>query len=97
MNFSVQTISERKYETQTEECKAAKHGCPEHIYDTLSSFSNQDEGGVIVFGIDEKKGFEMCGVYDVKDLQLRLQNMCEMMSPAVRAFFTATNIDGKVF
>lgn len=91
----VKTISKRKFETQTEECKAAKNGCPDYIYDTLSSFSNQDEGGIIIFGIDEKQNFSICGVYDVKDLQLKLQNKCETMSPAVRAFFTAVNIDGK--
>ncbi len=93
----INNISNRKYETQTEECKAARGGHPEHIYDTLSSFSNQDEGGIIVFGIDEKNNFELCGVYDVKDLQLQLQNKCEAMSPSVRAFFTAVNIDGKDF
>ena len=93
----IKNVSERKYESQTEECKAAKHGCPEHMYDTLSSFSNQDEGGVILFGIDEKNDFEMCGVYDIKDLQLQLQHQCEVMSPAVRAFFTPVNIDGKDF
>lgn len=93
----IKNISNRKYETQIEEFKAAKGGCPEHIYDTLSSFSNQDNGGVIIFGIDEKNNFEACGVYDVKDLQLQLQNKCEMMSPVVRAFFTVVTIDGKDF
>lgn len=93
----INNISNRKYETQTEECKAARGGCPEHLYDTFSSFSNQDEGGVIVFGIDEKNNFEKCGVYDIKDLQLQLQNKCDVMSPPVRAFFTAVNLEGKDF
>lgn len=88
-------ISSRKYESQTEECKAARKGCPEHLYDTLSSFSNQDQGGVIIFGIDEKKDYELCGVYDISDLQLQLKNQCENMSPAVRAFFTTVTIDEK--
>lgn len=90
-------IAKRKYETQTEECKAARKGCPEHLYDTLSSFSNQDEGGVIVFGIDEKNNYELCGVYDVGDLQLQLKNQCANMEPPVRAFFTAVSIDDKNF
>lgn len=34
-----------KTETQTLELKAAAQGCPARLYDTLSSFSNQDEGG----------------------------------------------------
>ena len=31
-----------KAETQTLEVKAAHEGCPKKLYDTLSSFSNQD-------------------------------------------------------
>lgn len=91
------TVAKRKYESQTEECKAARKGCPERIYDTLSSFSNQDQGGIILFGIDEKNDYELCGVYDVQDLQVQLKNQCENMEPAVRAFFTAVEIDGKAF
>lgn len=34
--------------------------------------SNQDEGGVIVFGIDEKKDFEIVGVYDAQDIQKKV-------------------------
>ena len=90
-------ISNRKYESQTEECKAARKGCPEHLYDTLSSFSNQNEGGIILFGIDEKDDYRLCGVYDVSDLQLKLKNQCESLSPAVRPFFTAVSFDGKDF
>ena len=47
-------ICSRKAESQTVEVKAAHRGCPEKLRDTLSSFSNQDSGGVIVFGLDEK-------------------------------------------
>lgn len=93
----IKEISKRKYESQTEECKAARKGCPERLYDTLSSFSNQDEGGIIVFGIDEKNDYKMCGVYDINDLQAQLKNQCENMSPVVRAFFTAVSIDDKDF
>lgn len=93
----IREISKRKYETQTEECKAARKGCPEHLYDTLSSFSNQDEGGVIIFGIDEKNDYELCGVYDIADLQLQLQNQCANMQPVVRAFFTPITINDKDF
>ena len=44
-----------KAETQTLELKAAAQGCPSRLYDTLSSFSNQDEGGILLFGIDEQR------------------------------------------
>ena len=33
-------------ESQTVELKSAHNGCPKRLYDTLSSFSNQDSGGV---------------------------------------------------
>ena len=93
----IKQISERKYESQTEKCKAAKKGCPQHLYDTLSAFSNQNAGGIILFGIDEKKNYELCGVYDIDDLQLLLKNQCETLSPAVRPFFTPVQIDNKDF
>ena len=93
----IQEVSKRKYESQTEECKAARKGCPEKLYDTLSSFSNQDEGGVILFGIDEKSDYELCGVYDIADLQAKLQSQCENLVPPVRAFFTAVEFKGKAF
>ena len=66
----VKRICKQKYEEQTIEVKAAQGGCP-RLYDTLSSFSNQNTGGVIVFGLDEKQGFAPVGVYDVQDLQHR--------------------------
>ena len=59
----VAKIKHLQCEMQTVELKATNKGCPTRLYDTLSSFANQDEGGVIVFGIDERKGFEVVGVY----------------------------------
>ena len=37
-----ETICRIKSETQTVEVKAAHRACPKRLYDTLSSFSNQD-------------------------------------------------------
>ena len=42
-------IQHQKCEGQTLEVKSAHQGCPERLYDTFSAFSNQDDGGVIVF------------------------------------------------
>ena len=47
-------IQKTKCETQTLELKSAKNGYPKRLYDSLSSFSNQENGGVIVLGVDEK-------------------------------------------
>ena len=34
-----------KSESNILEIKSAKQGCPHRLYDSLSNFSNQDEGG----------------------------------------------------
>ena len=65
----VRTIRLRKCEGQTIEVKKAFSDCPGSLYDTLSSFSNQSQGGIIVFGLDEDDGFAVKGVYDAQDLQ----------------------------
>jgi len=88
--------SKNKYETQTLEVKSAKVDCPKRLYDTLSSFSNQDSGGIILFGIDEEKNFNIVGVYDAHDLQKRISEQCEQMDPVCRPLFTIAEIEGKI-
>lgn len=84
-------------ESQTLECKAAAQGCPNRLYDTLSSFSNQDDGGILLFGIDEQNGFALAGVYDPQDLMKRVTEQCQQMTPVVRPVFTSLLLDGKSF
>lgn len=91
----VSDIRKRKAETQTIELKTAEKGCPTRLFNTLSSFSNQDSGGILIFGISEKAGYEVIGVYDAQDLQKKVTEQCNQMEPAVRALFTVCNIDGK--
>lgn len=92
----VADIQTKKSESQNIEVKAAEKGCPTRLFDTLSSFSNQDEGGVIVFGLDEREDFEIKGVYDAQDLQKKVTEQCKQMEPSVRALFTICEFDGKV-
>ncbi len=77
-------IQQRKCEEQTLEVKAANKGCPERLYDTFSAFANQNEGGTLVFGLDEKQDFAKVGVYDAQDLQKKLMEVGESMTPIVR-------------
>ena len=56
------TIMQKKAESQYIEVKSAHEGCPKKLYDTLSSFSNQDRGGILIFGLDERQNFEPVGV-----------------------------------
>ena len=88
--------SKNKYETQILEVKSAKMGYPKRLYDTLSSFSNQDNGGTILFGLDEENDFAIVGVYNAHDLQKHIVEQCEQMQPICRPLFTVAEIDGKV-
>lgn len=91
----VLNIKKMKTESQTIELKAATKGCPTRLFDTLSSFSNQDSGGIIIFGVDENDNYAVKGVYDAQDLQKRVTEQCKQMEPSVRALFTLCEIDGK--
>ena len=90
----VNTTIRQKAESQTVEVKAAHVDCPKRLYDTLSSFSNQDSGGVLLFGLDEKQNFKVVGVYDLQDLQKKVTEQCNQMEPQVRAVFTIAEVDG---
>ena len=91
----VEDIQNNKSETQTIELKAARKGCPTRLFDTLSSFSNQDDGGIVIFGIDEEDNYSVCGVYDAQDLQKKVTEQCKQMEPVVRALFTVCDYKGK--
>lgn len=91
------TIQKMRCETQTLELKSAEYGCPKRLYDTLSSFSNQDDGGMIVFGIDEEKNYKETGVYDAQDIQKKINEQCLQMTPVVRPLITVVEKDGKKF
>jgi len=86
-----------KAESQTLEIKAAALGCPKKLYDTLSSFSNQDDGGILLFGVDESRDFAEVGVYDAQNLITHVTEQCSQMSPLVRPIFTEIELDGKAF
>ena len=92
----VEEIHRKKTESQNIEVKAAEKDCPTRLFDTLSSFSNQDEGGIIIFGLDERESFCIKGVYDAQDLQKKVTEQCKQMEPTVRALFTICEIDGKM-
>jgi ATP-dependent DNA helicase RecG len=70
-------------------------GAPGRLYDTMSSFSNQDDGGIIVFGLSEDKAFDVVGVYNAQDLQKKVGEQCMEMEPPIRALFTVCEISGR--
>ncbi len=95
LNLLIEQILEKKCELQHIELKKAWKGTPEKLYDTLSSFSNQYGGGTIIFGIDEKDGYKVTGVYDAQDIQVKVTQQALQMEPIVRPIFTVTDYAGK--
>ncbi|MGN0441554.1 MAG: ATP-binding protein [Acutalibacteraceae bacterium] len=90
----IEDIQLKKAESNYIEVKSAQNGCPK-IFDTLSSFSNQQNGGTIIFGVDENEDFNVCGVYDAADLQKKIMEQSLQMEPVVRPLCTVAVVDGK--
>ena len=90
----IEDIQLKKTESNYIEVKSARNGCPK-IFDTLSSFSNQQNGGTIIFGVDENDDYNVCGVYDAADLQKKIMEQSLKMEPVVRPLCTVAVIDGK--
>ena len=97
LNELIKKIITTKAEFQTVEIKKALDGTPAKLYDTLSSFSNQDDGGIIVFGIDEQEDYSECGIYDSQDIQKRIVEQCKQMNPVVRPLLSVVEKDNKSF
>ena len=91
----ISKIQSAQAEFQTTEVKRAQNAAPDKLYDTLSSFSNQNDGGVIVFGLYENEGFAVTGVSDVQELQKKVMEQCNQMEPPMRALFTVAEVDDK--
>ena len=87
-------VQAQQAEAQTVEVKAAHRGCPSKLRDTLSSFSNRNSGGILLFGLDENEHFAAVGVYNLQDLQKKVTEQCNQMQPLVRALFTTAEYEG---
>jgi len=91
----IQKVLTEKKEAQTLELKTAAGGCPVKLFDSISAFANQDDGGIFLFGIDEDAGWKICGVYDAQDLQKKINEQCKQMLPVIRPVFSSVLIEGK--
>lgn len=92
----VNDVIDKGCKMQNIELKAAQKGYPKKLYDTLSGFSNQQNGGILIFGIDQDNDFNICGVYDPQDLQVKVTEQANQMSPIVRPLFSVAKINDKV-
>jgi len=91
----VELAVQQRCETKHTEFKKALGGTTKRLFNTLSSFANQKGGGVIIFGIDQDYDFDICGVYDPQDVQVKVTEQANQMEPVVRPLFTVARISGK--
>jgi len=78
------------------EVKSARGGTPQRLYEPLSAFANRTGGGVILFGLDESRNFEIVGVGNAHRLQEEIGHLATAdMEPALRPEFTVEEIEGK--
>jgi len=84
----VKQVQDGQVDRQRLEILPARRGCPTHLYDTLSAFSNQDSGGIILFGLESDNDFGGVGVYDAEDLRKKVIEQCQQMEPVVEPLFT---------
>ncbi|MBQ8293330.1 MAG: putative DNA binding domain-containing protein [Bacilli bacterium] len=91
----IEDIISLKTETNNIEFKKSKDGIPENLYDTFSSFSNTS-GGIIIFGVDEKNNYEICGISNPDILQKKIAEQSLMMEPKIRPIITICEYQGKI-
>lgn len=84
-----------KIEKRKVELKSTYTEFPKQIYDTISAFSNQDSGGIILFGVTDGPLAEVVGVYDADDVEKKIVENCQQMEPTVHPVLTSCTIEGK--
>ncbi|WEV72553.1 ATP-binding protein [Bifidobacterium sp. ESL0790] len=70
-------------DTQTCEVKESVSKIPATLVETLSAFSNGD-GGIIILGISERKGFTPAPKFNAKSMRDALISQCNKLTPIVR-------------
>jgi ATP-dependent DNA helicase RecG len=78
------------------EAKAASTDLPQHIWRSVSAFSNTQQGGILILGVAERERFQVTGVKNPAKIQHDLASLCsDAMEPAVRATIQLHNLRGK--
>lgn len=79
------------------EVKSAQRGTPQRLFEPLSALANRKGSGVMLFGMDENRNFEVVGVGKVHRLQEEISHLAASeMEPALRPEFTVEDIEGKM-
>lgn len=92
----VAEVQKSRSELETVEVKSAHEGTPKRLFEPLSAFANSPRGGVIVFGLDEGKNFDIVGVENAAKLQADIASLCSSdMEPSLHPEFTVETFEGK--
>ena len=90
-------VQRRQSELADVEVKSAQRGTPQRLFEPLSALTNRMGGGVMLFGLDENRNFEVVGVGKVHRLQEEISHLAASeMEPALRPEFTVGEIEGKM-
>lgn len=91
----ISALRDEGTDTTTVEAKAAHDGFPSDLARTLSAFANTPGGGVVLLGLDERRGFEAVGVYDAGDAGKRLASVArQAVAPPVAVEVDVRALDG---
>ena len=97
LRLLVEEMQRHQSELENVEVKTAKGGTPKRLYESLSAFANRPGGGVVLFGLEEARDFQIVGVGDLNRLQEEITSVAsDQMEPALRPQFTVDEIDGGI-
>ena len=92
----IRLIRARGTDLTTVEVKAAGGGLPRSLRETLSAFSN-DVGGTIILGLDERRGFQSAQGFNAAKIRDDLASMCsDELHPPVRADIEIADFEDSV-
>ena len=91
----VEAVQTGRFEGSEVEVKAAHHGLPSRLYETLSAFANHTDGGVVILGLDEARGFAAVGVGDPQQTLAELSDQDSRMRPPLRVTPAVVQVEGE--
>ena len=90
----VRELRERRGDSTGIEVKSAAGGAPS-LGDTLCAFSNLPDGGTIILGLDEARGFNPVGLGDIAGLEGAVASMARTsVTPPARCEFQTLTFEG---
>jgi ATP-dependent DNA helicase RecG len=91
----IKTVQLGEFEDARLEVKRAQKGLPQHLYETISAFANQSEGGAIVLGVDEAQRFALAGVENIQIVITELTDLAGKMEPPLALDIQVVEVDHK--